>query len=119
MANKGIENLKPFKKGDERINRGGRPRSFDAARAIARRIAEEMVTVSGAGGKSVEMSRAEVIFRQWAQSKNPISQQNFIYAAFGKVPDEIVINPESRIILEVEYVDGANGNGNGNGNGGG
>lgn len=116
MANKGVENLKPFKKGDDRINRAGRPRSFDAARAIARRIADEMVTVSGAGGKSVEMTRAEVIFRQWASSKNPISQQNFIYAAFGKVPDEIVINPESRIILEVEYVDGANGrNGNGSG----
>lgn len=118
VANKGIENLKPFKKGDERINRQGRPRSFDAMRTLARKIADETVTVPGNDGKSLDMTRAEIILRQWASSKNPISQQNFMVAAFGKVPDEVVINPESKIILEVEYVDGSNGNGNGNGSGG-
>lgn len=28
-------NLKPFQKGDKRINRKGRPKSFDALRALA------------------------------------------------------------------------------------
>ena len=29
------ENLKPFVKGDKRINRNGRPKSFDALRRLA------------------------------------------------------------------------------------
>ena len=39
MANE--ENLVPFKKNDPRINRKGRPKSFDALRALAQEIAIE------------------------------------------------------------------------------
>lgn len=117
MANKGIENLRPFKKGDPRINRGGRPRAYDALRKLAQEIAQEEIPVT-MDGKAVQMSRAEAILRNWAASKNPTCQENFIVAAYGKAPDEVVINPESRIIIEVEYVDSGNGNGGGNGSGG-
>lgn len=37
----GIDNLKPFKKGDPRCNRKGRPRSFDKLRELAQQIAIE------------------------------------------------------------------------------
>jgi hypothetical protein len=111
----GADNLKPFKKGDPRINRGGRPRAFDELRAIAKKIAEEKISAR-IGETSVQMTRAEAILRQWAGSKNPISQQNFIVAAFGKVPDEVIINPQSTVTLKVRYAGKSNGS-NGNGSG--
>jgi len=104
MTERSLANLKPFKKGDERINRKGRPREFDVLRAIARRIADEKVSVT-VEGKTFEMTRAEVILRQWAMSKNPQSQEKFITVAYGKVPDEIVINPDSRVTVNVRYID--------------
>jgi len=43
-----IENLKPFKKGDDsRRNRNGRPKSFDALRKLAQQIATEDVKQGG------------------------------------------------------------------------
>lgn len=74
-----------FKKGDARINRKGRPKSFDALRALAQAISHER---SGALAKDGhELTVAEAIMRQWAQSKNPQLQRAFIEVAFGKVPD--------------------------------
>ena len=87
MANP--QNLKPFKKGDPRINRNGRPKSFDALRALAQDIAHEKAKAGGntvvIDGHSVTVT--EAILRQWAQSKNPALQQKFIEVAFGKVPN--------------------------------
>jgi hypothetical protein len=107
---------KGFVKGDKRINRNGRPRAFDELRDLAQKIAKEKIKIRETGTvgeekieRIVEVTRAEAILRQWAASKNPVSQQNFITAAYGKVPDEIVINPNSKIILEVQYTDGTNG----------
>ena len=89
MANP--QNLKPFKKGDPRINRNGRPKSFDALRALAQEIAHEKAK---AGGNTVvidghSVTVAEAILRQWAQSKNPTLQRQFIEVAFGKVPQPV------------------------------
>src|SRR3972149_7108781 len=77
--------LKPFVKGDPRINRKGRPKTFDALRALAQQIAHEptLITID-----SHKVTVAEAILRQWAQSKNPQLQRAFIEIAFGKVPDE-------------------------------
>jgi hypothetical protein len=78
---------KPFKKGDARINRKGRPKSFDALRDLAQEIAHEEAQSKGEtvviNGKKVTV--AEVILRQWAQS--PKMQQHFMEIAFGKVPN--------------------------------
>ena len=87
------QNLKPFKKGDPRINRNGRPKSFDALRTLAQDIAHEKAK---AGGNTVvidghSVTVAEAILRQWAQSKNPALQQKFIEVAFGKVPQAVEI----------------------------
>ena len=77
-----------FSKGDPRINRKGRPRSFDALRELAQQIAHEEAKTGGAqiviGGHVVTV--AEAILRSWATSKDARLQQAFIEVAFGKTP---------------------------------
>ena len=75
---------KGFVKGDKRINRKGRPKSFDAARALAQSIAHEEVTNS----KGDTVTVTEAILRQWAASKDPRLQMYFFEVAYGKVPTE-------------------------------
>ena len=86
-----MANPKPsnsFKKGDPRINRKGRPRSFDALRELAQQIAHEEAKAGGSqiviGGHVVTV--AEAILRSWATSKDARLQQAFIEVAFGKTP---------------------------------
>ena len=98
MANP--QNLKPFVKGDPRIWRGGRPKSFPALQDLAQQIAHE---TAKAGGNTViidghSVTVAEAILRQWAQSKNPALQQKFIEVAFGKVPTPIDITSKGERI---------------------
>jgi hypothetical protein len=86
--------LKPFVKGDPRINRLGRPKSFDALRELARQIADEPVMQDGkrkvVNGHAVTV--AEAILRTWAGSKDARLQQAFIEIAYGKVPDKLEIS---------------------------
>lgn len=80
--------MKPgtFTKGDPRINRKGRPKSFDALRELAKQIAQEKVE----GKDGSVMSRIELILRRWSLSDNPQLAGRFIEIAYGKVPDEII-----------------------------
>lgn len=84
---------KPFSKGDPRINRKGRPKSFDALRELAQQIAHQQAIDIKTGEPSISnghiVTIAEAIMRQWAFSKNPQLQKAFIEVAFGKVPDAI------------------------------
>lgn len=82
MANE--QNLKPFKKGDKRINRKGRPKDFAGVRALAQQIAHEDI--------SDGMTVTEAILRKWAGSKDPRLQLQFMEVAFGKVPTEAKID---------------------------
>ena len=106
-----MANPKPsnsFKKGDPRINRKGRPRSFDALRELAQQIAHEEAQVNGQplviNGHIVSVS--EAILRQWAMSKNPQLQKAFIEVAFGKVPDRVEFPQGTHIVID--WGDGAN-----------
>ena len=81
-----------FKKGDPRINRKGRPKTFDALRALAQQIAHECATDKTGepiviSGRKVTV--AEDILRKWASSSNAKLQQQFIEVAFGKVPQPL------------------------------
>ena len=90
MANKGHENLIPFKKGDKRINRGGRPKSFDKLRKLALKVAAEEAGESG-------LSRVQLMLMAMASSKNPSDRKLFLEYAYGKVKEELEINSKTRI----------------------
>lgn len=70
-----------FVKGDKRINRKGRPKTFDKLRALTQMIAHETITTKD----GQELTVVEAIMRQWATDKK--HQKDFMEYAFGKVPD--------------------------------
>lgn len=103
-----VDNLKPFVKGDPRINRKGRPKNFDGLRGLAKQIAHEVAKTTGGqevviNGKKVTVT--EMILRQWAQSKNPHLQQKFIEVAFGKTPDIVELGGRDggELVFRVVY----------------
>ena len=79
------QNLKPFVKGDKRINRKGRPKSFDALRKLAQQIAAE--DLQSTDGDVV--TRIEALLRVMSSSKNPADRALFLAYAFGKPKDEL------------------------------
>jgi hypothetical protein len=107
------KNLKPFTKGDPRINRKGRPRHFDALRTLAQQIAHEVATKKDADGNDIPLviddhvvTNIEAVMRSWMKSKSPALQQKFVEYAYGKVPDLQEITgkngaaQETKIIIE-------------------
>lgn len=84
-----------FKKGDPRINRKGRPRSFDQLRKLAQSLAHE--TVDTQQGK---MTATEVILRQMA--KDPKQRELFLQYAYGKIPDKLELSGEAKIIVKIK-----------------
>lgn len=94
MANE--QNLVPFKKGDPRINRNGRPKNFDALREMARELGYEPVDFrEDPKARSV----IEAILRDWMTSKNFQKQQAFMHYAFGKVPETFEVTQERNKII--------------------
>jgi hypothetical protein len=94
----------PFVKGDPRINRKGRPKSFDKLRALAVALSSEpAVDKNGQpimwNGKPV--TNAELILRMWITDKK--YQRDFLEVAFGKVPDKVDVNADGSITITVKY----------------
>lgn len=99
---------RPFYAGDPRINRKGRPRSFDALRELAQEIAHEKATRPD--GEPIIMQGhvvtvAEAILRRWASSKDPRLQMAFIEIAFGKAPQAIEVSAAPPYVVAEELTD--------------
>lgn len=99
-----------FTKGDPRINRKGRPESFDALRIMARAIANEKADKAAKKiGDPVKpeykkMTVAERLLRSWAFSSDRQLQQGFIEVAFGKTPEKVDVGGEVKKTITIKYV---------------
>lgn len=91
MANK--KNLKPFTKGDPRINRNGRPKAFDFIRALAQQIAEEV-------DPNIKKTNAEIVLRRLMKDDGA----KFIEVAYGKTPDKVEMSGDALRELVVRVV---------------
>jgi hypothetical protein len=93
--------LKPFVKGDSRINRHGRPLGFDLVRKLAQQVSHEEVTLSN----GQKMSVIEAILRSWVLSKEPALQRALVEIALGKVPPTKVETnaPEPGTVLRLHF----------------
>lgn len=104
MANE--SNLKPFVKGDMRINRKGRPKDFAKLRALAVDMASEPALDKNGNpilihGKPV--TNAQLVLYQWLTDKK--HQKDFMEVAFGKVPTNIDVTSVGESIIKVVYDD--------------
>lgn len=97
---------KRFVPGDPRINRSGRPKSFDQFRQLAQELAQEIVKAPKGKG---EMLAAEKVLRRWRDSFEPSLQKAFIEYAFGKVPDKIEatgLENKTTLVLHFDHENG-------------
>lgn len=108
MANR-LDNLRPFQKGDTRINRKGRPKTFDAARELAQQIAHEIAKVKDKDGKESPLiidghyvTVAESVLRSWAASGDPKLSTSFMEWAYGKVPSVTEVTGKDGTALSIK-----------------
>lgn len=88
---------KGFVKGDKRINRLGRPKSFDALRKLAQKIAaEELQSTDGD-----VITRIEALLRVMSTSRNPADRKTFLEYAFGKPKEEIEANVNGGLTVKI------------------
>jgi hypothetical protein len=97
VNDKSLQNLQPFQgnqedgKKDPRINRGGRPKSFDALRKLMQKKAGEIAT--DAEGKPIldrdgkPMTNAEMFVEAWMKDRK--QRKAFAEFAWGKPKEEI------------------------------
>lgn len=97
----------PFVKGDPRINRHGRPKSFDALRKLAQSIAHEEAKSKDGQPLVIDghvVTVSEAILRQWATSKDPRLQQAFVAYAWGKPPDSVEVTGKDGAAVDVRII---------------
>ena len=95
----------PFVKGDPRINRKGRPKSFDKLRSLAVEMASEQAV--NKDGEPIllhgrPVTNAQLVLYQWLTDKK--HQKDFIEVAFGKVPQAIELSGNDGGAIQIEYV---------------
>ncbi len=90
----------PFTKGDPRINRKGRPKSFDQLREVAQEIAHR--EIKSKNGSSISI--VEAVLLKLAEADDASSLKTFLEFSFGKVPDELkATGLESKPVLILHY----------------
>jgi hypothetical protein len=95
-----LRNLRPFTKGDPRINRAGRPRTFEEFRKLAQKVLSETVTTKD--GQTI--TRAEDMLRRWSKSSEPALQRALAEYAVGKVPEKLeATGLENRTTLVLHF----------------
>ena len=98
----------PFVKGDPRINRKGRPKSFDKLRSLAVEMASEQAVDKN--GEPIllhgrPVTNAQLVLYQWLTDKK--HQKDFIEIAFGKVPQAMDITTKGESIIPDDRFDKA------------
>ena len=88
VGNKSPPKRSQFKPGDPRINRKGRPKSFDALRRLAQQIACEVVKDPDL---DAPVSRVELMLREMAGSGDARKAIPFLEIAYGKVPAPVEV----------------------------
>jgi len=91
---------KPFYPGDPRINKKGRPKSFNALRALAVQIATEAVNPN----KELDMTKVETIIRDWMSSPDFQKQKAALELAYGKVPDRTELTGKDGADIKINIV---------------
>ena len=104
MANE--QNLKPFKKGDPRINRNGRPKSFDALRKLMQEQAGE-IALDGNGNPITDKNgrprtNAEMFVEAWMKDRK--QRKSFAEFAWGKPKEEIDITSGGETLMTPEQI---------------
>lgn len=79
-----------FQTRKQQINRKGRPRSFDALRKLAVKIAGENVPES-------EVTRIEAMLRVMSSSRNPADRALFLAYAYGKPKEQIEVSGDVKV----------------------
>jgi hypothetical protein len=97
---------KGFVKGDPRINRKGRPRTFDQLRKLAISILSE--PAKGADGQPIVIdghiaTNVEIILR--TAMRSPRFAQLLLEVAYGKVPDRVEVSGRDGAPIEVRAYD--------------
>ena len=97
---------KGFVKGDPRINRKGRPRTFDQLRRLALSLLNE--PAKGPDGRPLVIdghvaTNVEIILR--SAMRNPRFAQWILEVAYGKVPDKVEVSGRDGAPIEVRAYD--------------
>lgn len=93
-----------FTKGDPRINRNGRPKSFDALRKLAQSLADEIARDKDGHPIIIEghiATKAEMILRGLSDA-NP---ERFLEIGYGKVPTPLEVSGDMTTKVVITYAD--------------
>lgn len=82
---------KPFVKGDKRINRKGRPKTFDKLRAMVQETLNGDLKIKKPTGETVETTRLRLMLESMTTGGNPADHRLLLEYGFGKVKEEVDI----------------------------